>query len=116
MHSSADFSSCACVPLADDTACRLSTSARSKSPEVLLVPLTVSRNANEQVLVEPSINSVRVSIKIKQADEIEEILARKVRRRTGRLGRPGGAVKRHPAGTGVTGLPQRPLALSVPND
>ena len=38
----------------------------------------MSRNANEQVLVEPSINSVRVSIKIKQADEIEEILARKV--------------------------------------
>lgn len=38
----------------------------------------MSRNANEQVLIEPSINSVRVSIKIKQADEIEEILARKV--------------------------------------
>jgi hypothetical protein len=50
----------------------------SKNPEVLLVPLTVSRNANEQVLIEPSINSTRISIKIKQADEIEEILAHKV--------------------------------------
>lgn len=55
-----------------------SESYNSKNPEVLLVPLTISRNANEQVLVEASINSVRVSIKIKQADEIEEILAHKV--------------------------------------
>ncbi|CAD6584866.1 MAG: Arp complex subunit [Cyphobasidiales sp. Tagirdzhanova-0007] len=51
-----------------------------KTPEALLVPLKVSRNANEQVLVEPSINSVRVSIKIKQADEIEVILAHKFTR------------------------------------
>jgi len=51
-----------------------------KTPEALLVPLTVSRNANEQVLIEPSINSVRVSIKIKQADEIEVILAHKFTR------------------------------------
>lgn len=57
----------------------LSGDNNSKNPEVLLVPLTISRNANEQVLVEASINSVRVSIKIKQADEIEEILAHKVR-------------------------------------
>ncbi|SLM33328.1 actin-related protein 2 3 complex subunit 4 [Lasallia pustulata] len=46
----------------------------ASSPEVLLNPLTVSRNENEKVLIEPSINSVRVSIKIKQADEIENIL------------------------------------------
>jgi hypothetical protein len=31
----------------------------------------VSRNENEKVLIEPSVNSVRVSIRIKQADEIE---------------------------------------------
>ncbi|KAJ2384227.1 Arp complex subunit, partial [Coemansia sp. RSA 2559] len=43
--------------------------------EVLLKPLVVSRNENEQVLIESSINSVRVSIKIKQADDIERILA-----------------------------------------
>lgn len=36
--------------------------------------MTIARNENEKVLIEPSINSVRVSIKIKQADEIEQIL------------------------------------------
>ncbi|KAJ2151622.1 Arp complex subunit, partial [Coemansia sp. RSA 637] len=41
------------------------------SKEVLLNPLIVSRNENEQVLIESSINSVRISIRIKQADDIE---------------------------------------------
>ncbi|KAL5485063.1 ARC19 [Sanghuangporus weigelae] len=50
------------------------------SKEVLLNPLTISRNENERVLVEPSINSIRVSIKIKQADEIERILCHKFTR------------------------------------
>lgn len=50
------------------------------SPEVLLNPLTVSRNQDERVLVEPSVNSVRVSIRIKQADEIEHILVHKFTR------------------------------------
>merc|ERR1712054_613363 len=50
------------------------------SPEVVLTPLTISRNENERVLIEPSINSVRVSILIKQADEIEVILASKFTR------------------------------------
>lgn len=50
------------------------------SPEVLLTPLTVARNENERVLIEPSINSVRISIKIKQADEIEHILVHKFTR------------------------------------
>ncbi|KAI4278305.1 MAG: hypothetical protein LQ337_001127 [Flavoplaca oasis] len=49
-------------------------------PEVLLNPLTVSRNENEKVLIEPSVNSVRISIKIKQADEIENILVHKFTR------------------------------------
>lgn len=52
----------------------------ASSPEVLLHPLTVSRNENEKVLIEPSINSVRVSIKIKQADEVENILVHKFTR------------------------------------
>ncbi|KAJ6442234.1 ARP2/3 complex [Purpureocillium lavendulum] len=47
------------------------------SPEVLLTPLTIARNENERVLIEPSINSIRISIKIKQADEIEHILVHK---------------------------------------
>ena len=50
------------------------------SPEVLLAPLTIARNENERVLIEPSINSVRISIKIKQADEIENILVHKFTR------------------------------------
>ncbi|CAG8740759.1 21909_t:CDS:1, partial [Racocetra persica] len=41
------------------------------SPEIVLNPLTISRNENEKVLIEPSINSIRISIKIKQADDIE---------------------------------------------
>jgi hypothetical protein len=45
--------------------------------ELLLQPMTISRTENERCLIEPSINSVRVSIKIKQADEIEIILCRK---------------------------------------
>mmetsp|Transcript_8675 Transcript_8675/g.12952 ORF Transcript_8675/g.12952 Transcript_8675/m.12952 type:complete len:171 (-) Transcript_8675:136-648(-) len=45
--------------------------------ELLLQPLCISRTENEKCLIEPSINSVRVSIKIKKADEIEEILCRK---------------------------------------
>jgi hypothetical protein len=53
---------------------------RRGSKEVLLNPLTISRNENERVLVEPSVNSIRVSIKIKQADEIERILCHKFTR------------------------------------
>lgn len=50
------------------------------SKEVLLNPLTISRNENERVYIEPAINSIRVSIKIKQADEIERILCHKFTR------------------------------------
>jgi actin related protein 2/3 complex subunit 4 len=50
------------------------------SPEVLLTPLVIARNENEKVLIEPSVNSVRISIKIKQADEIENILVHKFTR------------------------------------
>ena len=52
----------------------------ASSPELLLNPLTISRNENEKVLIEPSVNSVRVSIRIKQADEIEHILVHKFTR------------------------------------
>ncbi|KAF3000027.1 hypothetical protein G7054_g8648 [Neopestalotiopsis clavispora] len=50
------------------------------SPEVLMNPLVIARNENERVLIEPSVNSVRISIKIKQADEIENILVHKFTR------------------------------------
>ena len=45
--------------------------------ELLLNPVIISRTENERCFIESSINSVRVSIKIKQADEIEEILCKK---------------------------------------
>ncbi|ODV63731.1 Arc19p, partial [Ascoidea rubescens DSM 1968] len=48
--------------------------------EVLLNPMLISRNENEKTLIEPSINSVRVSIKIKKSDEIEQILVHKFTR------------------------------------
>ena len=50
------------------------------SPEIILNPMQISRNENEQVLIEPSINAIRISIKIKQADDIERILAHKLTR------------------------------------
>jgi len=45
--------------------------------ELLLNPVIISRNKNEKVLIEGSINSLRVSICIKQADELETILCKK---------------------------------------
>ena len=48
-----------------------------ESRELLLNPVIVTRNERERVLIEPSINSVRVSIGIKQADDIEKLLCHK---------------------------------------
>uniref|UniRef100_A0A8C4Q9M7 Actin related protein 2/3 complex, subunit 4 n=1 Tax=Eptatretus burgeri TaxID=7764 RepID=A0A8C4Q9M7_EPTBU len=45
------------------------------SKELLLQPVVVSNIEKEKVLVEGSINSVRISIAVKQADEIEKILS-----------------------------------------
>lgn len=50
------------------------------SKELLLTPVMISRNDKEKVLIESSINSVRVSISVKQADEIEKILCHKFMR------------------------------------
>ncbi|XP_053211949.1 actin-related protein 2/3 complex subunit 4-like [Panonychus citri] len=48
--------------------------------ELLLNPVTISRNDKERVLIESSINSVRISIAVKQADDIERILVHKFTR------------------------------------
>jgi len=48
--------------------------------ELLLAPVVISRNEKERVLIEGSINSLRISIAIKQADEIEKILCSKFTR------------------------------------
>ena len=47
--------------------------------ELLLEPILLRRSENERCLIEPSINSVRISIRFKfeDADPIEEILGKK---------------------------------------
>jgi len=50
------------------------------SKELILNPVIISRNEKERVLIEASINSVRISIAIKQADDIERILVHKFTR------------------------------------
>lgn len=50
------------------------------SKELLLTPVSISRNEKERILIEGSINSVRISIAIKQADEIEKFLCKKFTR------------------------------------
>lgn len=47
---------------------------------MLLQPLVVARDADQQVLIEPSVNSVRVSLKIKQSDTLESIIVDKFSR------------------------------------
>jgi len=51
-----------------------------QNKELLLNPLIVSRNKDEKVLVEGSVNSVRISIAIKQSDEVERILCKRFMR------------------------------------
>lgn len=48
--------------------------------ELLLNPVIICRNENEKCMIESSVNSVRVSLCIKQADEIEHILCHKFAR------------------------------------
>lgn len=50
------------------------------SKELLLTPVIISRNERERVLIESSVNSVRINISVKQADEIEKILCHKFTR------------------------------------
>ncbi|KAI0982266.1 hypothetical protein GJ496_004849 [Pomphorhynchus laevis] len=45
--------------------------------EALLNPVLISRNEKERVLIEGSINSLRVSIAIKQADDLEKMLCKR---------------------------------------
>uniref|UniRef100_A0A7S0YAP1 Actin-related protein 2/3 complex subunit 4 n=1 Tax=Polytomella parva TaxID=51329 RepID=A0A7S0YAP1_9CHLO len=44
--------------------------------ELILPPLKICRNANEVCLVESSINSVRISLRLKKDDELEEELCK----------------------------------------
>lgn len=51
-----------------------------ESPDLVLTPLVVSRNESEKVLIEGSINSLRISVKTKQPDEVERLLSHKFSR------------------------------------
>lgn len=46
----------------------------------MLNNIVIARNNEERVLIEPSVNSVRISIRVKQADETEAILMHKFSR------------------------------------
>eukprot|EP00927_Polykrikos_kofoidii_P028527 TRINITY_DN24897_c0_g1_i1.p1 TRINITY_DN24897_c0_g1~~TRINITY_DN24897_c0_g1_i1.p1 ORF type:complete len:172 (-),score=34.20 TRINITY_DN24897_c0_g1_i1:72-587(-) len=50
------------------------------TPAVVPPPLHIARDENERCLIEPSINSCRVSIKVRQSDETEKMLCRKFAR------------------------------------
>ena len=48
-----------------------------QNKELLMNPVVISRNPKEKILIEGSINSVRISLKIKQIDDIEQILCKR---------------------------------------
>ena len=50
------------------------------SKELLLNPVTICRSEKERVMIEASVNSVRMSVKIKQNDEMDAILCAKFTR------------------------------------
>lgn len=45
------------------------------SPELILPPILIQRSKNEEVLIEPSINSTRISLKIKKLDDVDRLLS-----------------------------------------
>ncbi len=54
--------------------CGAAVSLCSLSKELLLAPVVIARNEQEKCLIEGSVNSVRLSILIKQSDELEKVL------------------------------------------
>ena len=48
--------------------------------ELILNPIKICRNARERCLIEPSINSLRFSVKINQMDKLDEVLTGKFTR------------------------------------
>ena len=53
---------------------------RSVSRELLLTPIVIHRSDHEYVMIEAAANSVRMSIKVKQIDEMDAILVTKFSR------------------------------------
>merc|ERR1712048_454633 len=50
------------------------------TPAVVPRALCIARDENERCLIEPSVNSVRVSLKVRQSDDTERMLCRKFAR------------------------------------
>lgn len=46
-----------------------------KSKELLLAPITLNRSKYEQTLIEPSINSTRISLMFKKVDDLDKLLS-----------------------------------------
>ncbi|EAX90323.1 actin related protein, putative [Trichomonas vaginalis G3] len=47
-----------------------------KTPEVIARPLLISRSPYEKIYIETAINSVRISVKVKQIDDVDRLLAK----------------------------------------
>jgi actin related protein 2/3 complex subunit 4 len=45
-----------------------------RSKELILPPILIARSKNEETLIEPSINSTRISIKVKKLDDVDKLL------------------------------------------
>jgi actin related protein 2/3 complex subunit 4 len=50
------------------------------NPELLLNPVVIARNEQEKVLIEGSINSVRISVRVRKSDELDQLIAHKFMR------------------------------------
>ena len=47
----------------------------NSSPEVILPRIVIQRSKNEETLIEPSINSTRISLKVKKLDDVDRLLS-----------------------------------------
>jgi actin related protein 2/3 complex subunit 4 len=45
-----------------------------RSKELILPPILIARSKNEETLIEPSINSTRISLKVKKLDDVDKLL------------------------------------------
>lgn len=45
-----------------------------RSQELILPPILIARSKNEETLIEPSINSTRISLKVKKLDDVDKLL------------------------------------------
>lgn len=52
----------------------------SKDGTSVANPIIVSKSATERVMIETSINSVRISVKVKQIDDVDKLLAKMLMR------------------------------------